>query len=71
MLRLPMQPTAATNDQEPRFLTLPEASRLLGLSIDTLRRRIKDGSIPAVLLVGRYRIREDHLREWVESKAVA
>lgn len=58
------------NTAEPaKFVTLPEASRSLGISIDTLRRRVKDGTIPAVLLAGKYRIREDHLREWVESQA--
>lgn len=54
---------------DARFVTLVEASRHTGVSEDTLRRRIKDGTIPAVLLAGKYRIREDHLREWVEGKA--
>lgn len=70
---MPTQPPAETSDigtlPESRFVTLVEASRRVGLSEDTIRRRVKDGTIPAVLLAGRYRIREDHLRAWIESAA--
>ncbi len=54
---------------EPRFVTLTDAARRTGVSEDTIRRRIKDGTIPAVLLARKYRIREDHLAEWIEQAA--
>lgn len=60
---------SANSPDSAKFVTLPEASRLLGVSIDTLRRRIKDGSLPAVLLAGKYRIRRDHLDGWATGKA--
>lgn len=59
----------ANSPDSAKFVTLPEASRLLGVSIDTLRRRIKDGDLPAVLLAGKYRIRTDHLAEWASGRA--
>jgi excisionase family DNA binding protein len=30
----------------PAFVTLPEAARVLGLSLSTVRRRVKDGKLP-------------------------
>lgn len=56
---------------EPRFVTLADAARRTGVSEDTIRRRIKDGTIPAVLLANKYRIREDHLRAWIEGATAA
>jgi excisionase family DNA binding protein len=67
---MPTQPTVEPTD-EPRFVSLVEASRRLAISEDTLRRRVRDGSIPALLLAGKYRIREDHLREWLEGQTAA
>jgi excisionase family DNA binding protein len=61
----------ATNADTAKFLTLPQAAGRSGVSVQTLRRRIKDGTIPAVLLASRYRIREDHLAEWIESGRAA
>lgn len=37
-------------------LTIPEAARRLGVSPDTIRRRIKSGELAAVLFAGKYRI---------------
>lgn len=67
---MPKQQTPEPTD-EPRFVSLVEAARRLGISNHTIRRRIKDGTIPAVLLAGKYRIREDHLAEWVATGEVA
>lgn len=39
-----------------RFITIPEAATRLGCSPATIRRRIKDKELPAVLFAGRYRI---------------
>lgn len=57
--------------REPQFMTMVEAAKRTGVSFQTIRRRVMDGTIPAVLLAGKWRIREDHLREWVEGKAAA
>lgn len=59
----------ASNAESAKFLTLPQAAVRTGVSVQTLRRRIKDGSIPAVLLANKWRIREDHLVEWTEAVA--
>ena len=64
---MPTQDIQATAP-EPRFVTLVEAAWRTGVSEDTIRRRVKDGTIPAVLLAGKWRIREDHLLGWVEGK---
>ena len=70
---MPTHTPADTSDigtfPESRFVTLAEAARHTGVSEDTIRRRIKDETLPAILLAGRWRIREDHLREWIEGKA--
>jgi excisionase family DNA binding protein len=63
-----MQATTPIPTNEPQFLTLPEASRRTGVSIDTLRRKVRDGTIPGALLVGKYRIRVDHLDAWMEGR---
>lgn len=47
---------SARTDDLARFLTIPEAAARLGVSADTIRRRIKAKELPAVLFAGRYRI---------------
>lgn len=44
-----------------RTLSTVEAGRLLGLSADSVRRRIADGRIPAVRIGGLWRVRLDLL----------
>jgi excisionase family DNA binding protein len=39
------------------FVTIPEAAARLGVSPDTVRRRIKSGELPAGMFAGKYRIR--------------
>lgn len=51
------------------YLTLPEAAARLGVSHDTIRRAIKGGRLPAVLVAGRYRILADDLRRLVKDAA--
>lgn len=58
-------PTVANRTDTAKFVTLFEASVLTGVSVKTLRRRVLDGTIPAILLAGKYRIREDHLHGWI------
>lgn len=64
-----MKATTPVPTTEPQFVTLPEASRRTGLSIDTLRNRVKDGSIPAVLLANKYRIRVEDLDAWMAGRS--
>ena len=58
-------------DQHPRLLTLEEAGRRLRISVVTIRRRIRDGDLPAVRLgpTDRYplRIDERQLDEWLQQ----
>lgn len=70
---MPTHPTGTPPVESPplRLVTLVEASWRSGVSEDTIRRRVKDGTIPAVLLANKYRIREDHLVEWMSTGAVA
>lgn len=53
------------------MLTMVEAAQRTGVSFQTIRRRVKDGTIPAVLLAGKWRIREDDLQAWVAAEAAA
>ena len=48
------------------YLTIPEAAARLGVSQDTIRRAIKGGTLPAVLIARRYRIRPDDLGRLVK-----
>lgn len=64
------QSPASTSEVANR-LSLPEAARYLGVSADTIRRRIKDGTLPAVLLAGRYRIRAADLDALVSDRKAA
>jgi len=49
-----MQQSARATAQ---YLTIPEAAVRLGVSPDTIRRRIKAGTLPAGLFARKYRIR--------------
>ena len=54
MLRRAMQPDApATTSESANLISLPEAAARLGVSVDTIRRRINDRTLPAVR-IGKY-----------------
>lgn len=63
-----MKATTPVHTTEPQYLTLPEASRRTGLSIDTLRNRVKDATIPAAMVANKYRIRVEDLDAWMEGR---
>ena len=58
-----------TNVEARRLLTLDQTAERLQISVRTVRRRIEDGSIPAVRLgtsaASPLRIPEDELERWV------
>ena len=64
------QPPANQSEVASR-LTLPAAAQYLGVSEDTIRRRIKDGTLPAVLIAGRYRISQADLDLMVSRREAA
>lgn len=53
--------------EEPVLLSVARAGELLGCSVRTVRRRIADGSLPAVLEAERVMIRGDELRAYVDG----
>jgi excisionase family DNA binding protein len=49
--------------------TLAEAAALIGVSVETLRRYVKDGHLKAIRLpTGHYRFGYDHIAELLESR---
>jgi excisionase family DNA binding protein len=54
----------------PRWLTVKETARVLGLHEITVRRKVAAGVIPALQLGGRgcaLRVMEDELSSWLEG----
>ena len=51
----------------PLLFTLTGAAHVLGCSTRTVRRRIADGSLPAVLEHDRLMVRGDDLRDYVDG----
>jgi excisionase family DNA binding protein len=66
-------PTLSANPiPERTFLTTQEVSRLLHVSVQTVRRWIKDEKLPAYKVGPRmWRIRMADLDEWLRRSAVA
>lgn len=56
----------ARQESGPALMTLVAAAKQLGCHPKTIRRRIDDGSLPAVVDHGRPMIRADDLRAYVE-----
>jgi len=56
------RPTAGKPiEPPPAYLRLQTAASLLDVSVDTIRRRIADGTLPAYRVGGQLRIREADL----------
>ena len=56
---------------ELRLLALAEAAAILQISKRTLLRMIQGGEVCAFKVGGQWRMRESHLRKWVEQKESA
>lgn len=59
--------------EAPELLSLPQASRVLGLHRNTLYKLIREGEIPAFRLTrgGRWRFKRGDLEEWLRDKQAA
>jgi excisionase family DNA binding protein len=51
----------------PRLLSAAEVGKVLGVSAQTVRRRIHEGELPAVLDHGRLVVRGDELRAFIDG----
>jgi excisionase family DNA binding protein len=56
-----------SNSIEQPFLTPQEVSNLLRVSVYTVRRWIKEGSLPAYKVGRGWRIRESAIAEWLDQ----
>jgi excisionase family DNA binding protein len=59
--------TAATTDTSP-LLTVREAAARLNVSMQTARRLIWRGELPAIKVAGAYRIDADELDEYIYGR---
>lgn len=67
-----MQHTARARTSDlATFLTIPEAAVRLGVSPDTVRRRIKSGELAAGIFAGKYRIRVEDVDGLVKPDPAA
>ncbi|MCL2821553.1 MAG: helix-turn-helix domain-containing protein [Oscillospiraceae bacterium] len=64
------QPQIVTNwEQVPVVIDLPFAARILGQSIETLKKRSQRGELPGAFKAGRdWRINKDALRSYIEGR---
>jgi len=64
------QPQIITSwEQVPVVIDLPLASRILGQSIETLKKRSQRGELPGAFKAGRdWRVAKDALRNYVEGR---
>jgi excisionase family DNA binding protein len=54
-------------EEKTALLDLHGAAARLGVHIDTARRRVRDGSLPASLIGGVYRIKPEDLERYIEE----
>lgn len=57
----------ARNSEPAKFLTILEAALRVGVSPDTIRRRVKSGELPASVFAGKYRIAVEDLDAMVRA----
>lgn len=65
----PFMPTRERTRNVPALMRVVEAAKVLGVSAKTVRRRIADGLLPAVVEHGRVMVRTDELAAYVEGLA--
>lgn len=65
------EPTTANRSESTNYLTIPEAAVRLGVSSDTIRRRIRTGELRAHLFARKYRIASTDLDALVRGEAAA
>ena len=68
MLRRTMSETPARAATETDFLTVTEVARVLRVSNMTVYRLVNSGQLPAVRVGRSYRIREDDVRRYLQSR---
>jgi hypothetical protein len=51
----------------PTLLPVPAVAKILGVSPDTVHRRIAEGTLPAVLHDGKKKVRGDELRAYIDG----
>jgi excisionase family DNA binding protein len=51
----------------PRLLSVARVAEVLGRSTKTVRRRIDDGLLPAVIEGDQIKVRGDHLRDYIDG----
>jgi len=57
-------------EQVPVVIDLPFAARILGQSIETLKKRSQRGEMPGAFKAGRdWRIDKDALRKYIEGRS--
>jgi len=54
--------------QDDIYLTVEEIAKQLRVSPDTVRRWIREGRLPALDLVGQYRIRREDYERFLEQR---
>ena len=52
----------------PKLLSLKEVSEVLRLNINTVRRYVREGKIPAAKFGRIYRVREEALEEFIKKQ---
>lgn len=55
---------------QPKYVTVKEATAMVGLSAGTLKRAIKAGKLRAFKPGGKLLVRPEDLQEWVEARPV-
>ena len=58
-------------DNTERWMNLEEIANYIGCSKDTIRKWIKNGTIPNYKIGRQYKFRLSEVKEWIESGASA
>ena len=64
------QPSQNSSPQALRLLKLREVARLLSVSTVTVRRRVKDGTLPAISVKGRLYFQPHEIKIFLMKNAV-